>query len=64
MNLTSLNLAIQTTNWKSNSLTITCQSGEVIEFCPVSFFEYIMLSNTTTLNEILKYNPSLIKRMR
>lgn len=29
---------IQAIDWKSNSLTITCHSGKVIEFCPVSFF--------------------------
>lgn len=28
---------IQAINWESNSLTITCQSGKVIEFYPVSF---------------------------
>ena len=52
---------IQAINWESNSLTITCQSGKVIEFCPVSFFEYMEISKAITLNEVLMYNPLLIK---
>ena len=63
-NLTSLNPTIQAISWKGNSLTITCQSGKVIEFCPVSFFEYMEISKAITLNEILMYNPLLINRMR
>ena len=47
-NLTSLNPTIQAINWKGNSLTITCQSGEVIKFCPVSFFEYMEISKAIT----------------
>ena len=63
-NLTSLNPTIQAINWKGNSLTITCQSGEVIKLCPVSFFEYMEISKAITLNEVLMYNPLLINRMR
>ena len=55
---------IQAINWESNSLTITCQSGKVIEFCPVSFFEYMEISKAITLNEILMYNPLLINRIK
>ena len=49
---------------KGNSLTITCQSGKVVEFCPVSFFEYMEISKAITLNEVLMYNPLLINRIR
>lgn len=45
---------IQAINW----------SGKVIEFCPVSFFEYIEISKAITLNEILMYNPLLINRIK
>lgn len=60
---------IQTINWESNSLTltcqsVTCQSGKVIEFCPVSFFEYMEISKAITLNEVLMYNPLLINRIK
>ena len=60
----SPNPKIQAITWKSNSLTITCQSGKVIEFCPVSFFEYMEISKAITLNEVLMYNPFLINRIR
>lgn len=46
---------IQAINWESNSLTITCQSGKVIEFCPVSFFEYMEISKAITLNLLMKF---------
>ena len=62
--LTSPNPTIQAIDWKSNSLTITCHSGKVIEFYPVSFFEYMEISKAITLNEILMYNPFLINRMK
>ena len=62
--LASPNPTIQAITWKSNSLTITCHSGKVIEFCPVSFFEYMEISKAITLNEILMYNPLLINRMK
>ncbi len=55
---------IQAINWESNSLIITCQSGKVIEFCPVSFFEYMEISKAITLNEVLMYNPLLINRIK
>ena len=54
---------IQAINWESNSLTITSQSGKVIQFSPVSFFEYMENSKSITLNEILMYNPLLINRI-
>ena len=60
----SPNPTIQAIDWKSNSLTIICQSGKVIEFCPVSFFEYMEISKAITLNEILMYNPLLINRIK
>ena len=62
--LTSPNPTIQAITWKSNSLTITCHSGQVIEFCPVSFFEYMEISKAITLNEVLMHNPLLINRMK
>ena len=62
--LTSPNPKIQAIDWKSNSLTITCQSGKVIEFCPVSFFEYMEISKAITLNEVLMHNPLLINRIK
>ena len=46
------------------AITITCHSGKVIEFCPVSFFEYMEISKAITLNEILMYNPLLINRIK
>ena len=55
---------IQAIDWKSNSLTITCHSGKVIEFRPVSFFEYMEISKAITLNEVLMYNPLLINRIK
>lgn len=55
---------IQAIDWKSNSLTITCHSGKVIEFCPVSFLEYMEISKAITLNEVLMYNPLLINRIK
>jgi hypothetical protein len=61
---TSPNPTIQAIDRKSNSLTITCQSGKVIEFCPVSFFEYMEISKAITLNEVLMYNPLLINRIK
>lgn len=61
---TSPNPTIQAINWESNSLTITCQSGKVIEFCPVSFFEYMEIFKAITLNEVLMYNSLLINRIK
>ena len=55
---------IQAITWKSSSLTITCHSGKVIEFCPVSFFEYMEISKAITLNEVLMYTPLLINRIK
>lgn len=62
--LTSPNPTIQAITWKSNSLIITCHSGKVIEFYPVSFFEYMEISKAITLNDVLMYNPLLINRIK